>query len=73
MKKILLIMVALGLPLSFIAAAQEYPAKTIRFVVPYPPGGASDITARVLGQKMNDAWNQQVVVDNRPGANGIIA
>ncbi|MGH8619595.1 MAG: Bug family tripartite tricarboxylate transporter substrate binding protein [Burkholderiales bacterium] len=71
MKKILLMVVALGM--TFSAAAQEYPAKAIRFVVPYPPGGASDITARVLGQKMNDAWNQQVVVDNRPGANGIIA
>ncbi len=55
------------------AQAQDYPAKAIRFVVPYPPGGASDVTARVLGQKMSDAWKQQVVVDNRPGANGIIA
>jgi tripartite-type tricarboxylate transporter receptor subunit TctC len=63
--------VALGLPCA--AVAQEFPTKAIRFVVPYPPGGASDITARVLGQKMGEAWNQQVVVDNRPGANGIIA
>ena len=71
MKRILLTAIALGMP--GMAMAQEFPVKPIRFVVPYPPGGASDITARVLGQKMNDAWNQQVVVDNRPGANGIIA
>ncbi len=71
MKKILSMAVALGLPCA--AVAQEFPTKAIRFVVPYPPGGASDITARVLGQKMGEAWNQQVVVDNRPGANGIIA
>src|SRR5688572_33423135 len=55
------------------ASAQDYPNKPIRFVVPYPPGGASDVTARVIGQKMGEAWKQQVVVDNRPGANGIIA
>jgi tripartite-type tricarboxylate transporter receptor subunit TctC len=55
------------------AAAQDYPAKPIRIVIPYPPGGASDVTARLLGQKMAEAWNQQVVPDNRPGANGIVA
>jgi tripartite-type tricarboxylate transporter receptor subunit TctC len=55
------------------AQAQDYPAKPIRFVVPYPPGGASDVTARLLGQKLSEAWNQQVIVDNRPGANGIVA
>jgi tripartite-type tricarboxylate transporter receptor subunit TctC len=71
MKRLLLTVVALGLPIA--SVAQEFPTKPIRFVVPYPPGGASDITARVLGQKMGEAWNQQVVVDNRPGANGIIA
>jgi tripartite-type tricarboxylate transporter receptor subunit TctC len=71
MKKIMALIAACVLPL--MAAAQEYPGKPIRFVVPYPPGGASDVTARVLGQKMADAWGQQVVVDNRAGANGIIA
>ena len=55
------------------AIAQEFPAKPIRFVVPYPPGGASDVTARVLGQRMSEAWGQQVTVDNRAGANGIVA
>lgn len=56
-----------------LAAAQDYPAKPIRIVIPYPPGGASDVTARLLGQKMAEAWGQQVVPDNRPGANGIVA
>ena len=55
------------------AAAQDYPNKTIRFVVPYPPGGASDVVARLIGQKMSDTWKQQVVIENRAGANGIIA
>jgi len=52
--------------------AQEYPARPIRMVVPFPPGAASDFLARVLGQKLTDAWHQQIVVDNRPGAGGLI-
>ena len=55
------------------ATAQNFPTKPIRFVIPYPPGGASDITARLIGVKMTESWNQQVVIDNRGGANGIIA
>jgi len=55
------------------ASAQAYPARPIRFVIPYPPGGASDVTARTLGAKMAETWGQQVLVDNRAGANGIIA
>ncbi|HWI84226.1 tripartite tricarboxylate transporter substrate binding protein [Ramlibacter sp.] len=55
------------------AAAQDYPAKSIQFVVPYPPGGASDVVARTIGQKLSEAWKQPVVIENRPGANGIIA
>jgi len=54
-------------------SAASYPDKPIRFIVPYPPGGASDVTARVLGQKMTEIWGQPVVVENRPGANGNIA
>lgn len=53
--------------------AQGYPAKPIRFVVPYPPGGASDVTARILGQKLMEAYGQPVVIENRAGANGNIA
>lgn len=54
------------------ASAQTYPAKTIRIVVPYPPGGTSDILARLIGVKMAENWGQQVIVENRSGANGNI-
>ncbi len=53
--------------------AQPYPDKPIRLIVGYTPGSASDTLARMLGQKMSEAWAQQVVVDSRPGAGGTIA
>lgn len=52
--------------------AQTWPAKPIRMIVPYPSGGTSDILARLIGQKLTEAWGQQIVVDSRPGANGTI-
>jgi len=55
------------------AAAQSYPTKPIRIVVPFTPGSASDILARILGPRMLDNWGQQVVVDNRPSAAGVVA
>jgi tripartite-type tricarboxylate transporter receptor subunit TctC len=54
------------------AQAQQYPTKPIRIVVPFPPGGFSDVFSRIIGTKMNESWGQQVVVDNRPGAGGNI-
>ena len=54
------------------AAAQEYPSKPIRFIVPFPPGGGNDTMARTVGHKLTAALGQQVVIDNRAGAGGII-
>jgi tripartite-type tricarboxylate transporter receptor subunit TctC len=54
------------------AQATAYPTRAVRIVVPYPPGGGTDVIARVIAQKMGEAFGQTVVVDNRPGANGII-
>jgi tripartite-type tricarboxylate transporter receptor subunit TctC len=54
------------------ACAQNYPAKSIRFVVPFPPGGPADILARTIGQSLAEGWGQQVVIDNRAGAGGNI-
>lgn len=54
------------------AAQQGYPSRPIRFIVPYPPGGSTDILARVIGQNMSARWGQQVVIDNRSGAGGIV-
>jgi tripartite-type tricarboxylate transporter receptor subunit TctC len=65
--------VALALFAGAAVAQDAYPSKTVRIVVPYPPGGASDVTARLLAQKMSESWGQQVIADNRPGANGIVA
>ncbi|MBI3937373.1 MAG: tripartite tricarboxylate transporter substrate binding protein [Betaproteobacteria bacterium] len=54
------------------AAAQTYPQKPIRLIIPFPPGGPRDVQARLIGPKLTEAWGQPVVVDNRAGANGII-
>lgn len=69
MARLLLALIAFA---SFQAWAQPYPNKPIRFVVPYPPGGGTDIIARMIGAKLTEAWGQQVVVENRAGASGIL-
>ena len=53
-------------------SAQAYPAKSIRMIVPFAPGGPTDVIARLVGLKLNEVWGQQVVVDNRGGAGGNI-
>ena len=54
------------------ARAQDYPSKRVALVVPFPPGGPVDITARELGGRLQAAWNQPVVIDNRAGGDGIV-
>ena len=68
MKKALLLLwfVAAG------AAAQTFPSKPVRWIVPFPPGGATDIIARIVAAKMSEAWKEPVVVENRAGAAGAI-
>ena len=56
-----------------VAAAQDYPVKPIRLIVPFGAGGTTDILARVVGDRLSERWGQQVLIDNRPGAGGNIA
>lgn len=54
------------------AHAETYPARPVRFIIPFPPGGPTDIVARLAGERLSRAWNVQVVADNRPGGGGNI-
>lgn len=68
-------LIAVSLPASYSAAqtnASDFPSKPIRWIVPFPPGGSNDILARYVGHKLTARIGQQVVIDNRGGANGII-
>ena len=67
------IAIAIGLALALVAtgaSAQNYPAKTVRIIVPFPPVGAADLLSRTLAQKLTEAWGHTVIVDNRPGVGG---
>jgi tripartite-type tricarboxylate transporter receptor subunit TctC len=70
-KSILYAITLLAAPIAG-ALAQDYPSKPIKMIVPYAAGGAADITARVVGQKMSESLGVPIVVDNKPGANGMI-
>src|SRR4051812_14729705 len=54
------------------AAQPNYPSKPIRFVVPYPPGGFTDILARLIGQKLTESWSQPVIIENKGGGGSTI-
>ncbi len=64
------ILMLAGFVLATAVHAQAWPTKPVRFIVPFPPGGATDISARLIGQKLGDMWGQTVVIENRGGAGG---
>ncbi len=64
---------ALAVPMTAaVAQAQDFPNKAVRIVVPYPPGGTTDMVTRLIGDQLSKVWGQPVIVDNRPGAGGIV-
>jgi len=69
----LLVVLMAGLTLCVNAAAQPYPSKPIRLLIPFTPGGSQDVIGRLLAQKVSEAIGQPVVVENKPGAGGLIA
>jgi tripartite-type tricarboxylate transporter receptor subunit TctC len=69
MKKLLFVVIALFIGTAW---AQTYPSKPIKIIVPFTPGSATDVMARIVGERLNAAWGQAVVVENKPGAGGSI-
>lgn len=67
-----IVLAACALLFAPLAWSQAYPAKPVRIIVPYPPGGGADLLARVIGQKLSAGWGQPVIVDNKAGAGGSI-
>ncbi len=72
MRRLLYALLVLGTAASPAVLAQSYPNKPIRYIVPFPPGGTTDILGRIVAQKLQEAWAQAVVVENRPGAGGAV-
>lgn len=66
------ILLVLGLCAAMAAGAQEWPTKPVRFIVPYPPGGGTDVIARIVQSRLGDALGQQVIIENRGGAGGAL-
>ena len=71
-KPLITFLISLMLAVATPLMAQPFPNKPMRIIVPFPPGGGNDVIARVVGQKLNERLGQQVVIDNRAGANGIV-
>ena len=69
---VLAVAVTLAAELPTLAMAQAFPSKPVRLIVTYPPGGSSDLMARIMGQKLNEHWGQPVVIESKPGAAGSI-
>ncbi len=65
-------LVALALPALALAQSENYPAKTVRIVAPFPPGGSVDTVGRLIAARLAESYGQQFVIDNRPGASGNI-
>ncbi len=72
MRSIALVAMVLSAMSAPVAAQQAYPERPVRLIVPYAPGGVTDIAARLVGQSLSAKWSQQVVVENKPGAGGIV-
>ena len=69
---VLIAALGIGAITTHLACAQKYPEKTVRIVVPFTPGGGTDVFARILGQRLSEVYGQQFIVDNRPGAGSTI-
>ena len=72
MRLVTTLLAAASVLLSGAALAQDYPNKSIRIIVPFTPGSATDVMGRIVGERLNAAWGQPVIVDNKPGAGGSI-